>query len=650
MRASRPLSLLLLLLLTLALVPAVFATSYTNTVQAAFIGGNPACMPLFHYTTGGVSSASSFEPYPVSNTADSGSVLYGEAYDYHAGCNTSTLQYSAVPLTYGLVGYWPLQEGSGTSAFDLSHNNDTGTLVNSPTWSSTGGPFAGTGYLKFTRLTSTGVSQYVNIIPKGPLASMTNNFSIIAWINESSVNSGFGGGLGSFDYNDGAYRASAIYFASPTQINFVSSYNGSSTTQVSLPYAFEATNENHFQMIVAEFLNGAIEIYDNKTLVNSVDVQYSTLIAPQKYFTIGAYNDNVGYNESIAFASIGPWLTASEVSELYASTQPVLEHQITSPSNTYTFDYYKQTPQTVDNGTYFYTLGQKMLSNLTGTYWVDAGETKGYNTATVSYSISGGGTPTAPGFNFLFGGTAYTYTMTTTATGVFVDPGSAWSVSPNPLTGSGSTERWETNAVISGTATTSITVSPVYYNQYGPDVAFTLTDSYTLKNAPIFTYVLYGQTATATMSKTATQIWMDSGSKWSAQSPFVTNPDLTTYYGNVTSGTVSGATHITEAYTTAKSCVGSTPLISLEHGCVVSAILGTWGNFFGQQIWLSFVLLGVNVAIFNKTQSIMIALSLLMVVGAVFGFAFPAAFASIAEALAAIALAGIVTKAVLMIR
>ena len=271
-------------------------------------------------------------------------------------------------------------------------------------------------------------------------------------------------------------------------------------------------------------------------------------------------------------------------------------------------------------------------------------------TITVSYSISGGGTPTAPTFTYYSGGTQHTATVTTTPTPYTVDYGSTWSITPNPLTGSGTTERWATDGVTTGTATASITVSPVYYNQYGPNVAFTLTDSYTLKNAPIFTYVLYGQTATATMSKTPTQVWIDSGSKWSAQSPFVTNPDLTTYYGNVTSGTVSGATHITEAYTTAKSCVGSTPLISLEHGCVVPAILGTWGNFFGTQIWLSFVLLAVNVAIFNKTQSIMIALSLLMVVGAVFGFAFPTAFASIAEALAAIALAGIVTKAVLMIR
>ena len=35
----------------------------------------------------------------------------------------------------GLVAYWRLEEGSGTSCADSSDNSNTGTLVNSPTWS-----------------------------------------------------------------------------------------------------------------------------------------------------------------------------------------------------------------------------------------------------------------------------------------------------------------------------------------------------------------------------------------------------------------------------------------------------------------------------------------------------------------------------------
>ena len=35
----------------------------------------------------------------------------------------------------GLVGYWKFDEGSGTSAADSSGTGNTGTLNNTPTWS-----------------------------------------------------------------------------------------------------------------------------------------------------------------------------------------------------------------------------------------------------------------------------------------------------------------------------------------------------------------------------------------------------------------------------------------------------------------------------------------------------------------------------------
>ncbi|MDE1882303.1 MAG: hypothetical protein KGI89_17345, partial [Euryarchaeota archaeon] len=79
MKLRRALLFLLLASMLSATVLPAYATGYANTVQAAFVGGDPACMPLFHYTTGSAASAASFEPYPVSNTADSGSILYSEA-------------------------------------------------------------------------------------------------------------------------------------------------------------------------------------------------------------------------------------------------------------------------------------------------------------------------------------------------------------------------------------------------------------------------------------------------------------------------------------------------------------------------------------------------------------------------------------------
>lgn len=71
---------------------------------------------------------------------------------------------------------------------------------------------------------------------------------------------------------------------------------------------------------------------------------------------------------------------------------------------------------------------------------------------TVSYQVLDGGSPTAPAFNYVLGGASRTYTLTSTPTDVQADPGSAWSVTPNPLEGSTLTERWYSNETLTGTA------------------------------------------------------------------------------------------------------------------------------------------------------------------------------------------------------
>ena len=63
------------------------------------------------------------------------------------------LSSSQIAGLYGLVGYWKFDEGSGTVANDSSGNNNTGTIVGSPTWT--------TG--KFNGALSFGSSQYVSI-------------------------------------------------------------------------------------------------------------------------------------------------------------------------------------------------------------------------------------------------------------------------------------------------------------------------------------------------------------------------------------------------------------------------------------------------------------------------------------------------------
>jgi len=74
---------------------------------------------------------------------------------------------------------------------------------------------------------------------------------------------------------------------------------------------------------------------------------------------------------------------------------------------------------------------------------------------TVSYSIVGGGSPTAPVFHYVLNGVSKSLALTKKAKAVPVDPGSTWSVTMNPLGGSGSSQRWYSTQALSGTASST---------------------------------------------------------------------------------------------------------------------------------------------------------------------------------------------------
>jgi hypothetical protein len=77
-------------------------------------------------------------------------------------------------LEPGLVGYWKLDEGIGTTAYDSSGNGNDGTLVNGPTW--VDGRFG-------KALSFDGVDNMVNA-PNSSLWNFgTGDFTMGAWIN-----------------------------------------------------------------------------------------------------------------------------------------------------------------------------------------------------------------------------------------------------------------------------------------------------------------------------------------------------------------------------------------------------------------------------------------------------------------------------------
>src|SRR5262249_51870340 len=84
---------------------------------------------------------------------------------------------AAGDTTSGLVGLWRFDEGSGFLGFDSSGLNNTGTLMNSPSW--TGGAVGGA-------LVFNGYNQYVRMPNPGPMGY--GAVTATAWVKTTSPN------------------------------------------------------------------------------------------------------------------------------------------------------------------------------------------------------------------------------------------------------------------------------------------------------------------------------------------------------------------------------------------------------------------------------------------------------------------------------
>jgi glucose/arabinose dehydrogenase/PKD repeat protein len=81
---------------------------------------------------------------------------------------------AAADITTALAGYWTLNQTSGTSAPDTSGNNNMGTLINGPLWTTSGKLGGG--------LTFDGVNDYVSI-PDANVLDPAAAGTIAAWVN-----------------------------------------------------------------------------------------------------------------------------------------------------------------------------------------------------------------------------------------------------------------------------------------------------------------------------------------------------------------------------------------------------------------------------------------------------------------------------------
>jgi len=172
-------------------------------------------------------------------------------------------------------------------------------------------------------------------------------------------------------------------------------------------------------------------------------------------------------------------------------------------------------------------------------------------TMTVSYSIAGTppGTPTAPPtFNYVQNYVSKTYTLTATPTVISVDVGSSWSVTPNPLSGSTSSERWYSNQALSGTASAT-TIVFGFYHQYLQTLSYAVSGGGSGYSAPIFTANSFGSSLGQTLTTTPTGYWFDAGSSWSVTNPLTGSTSSEQWWtSQTTSGTISSAQTLAFSY------------------------------------------------------------------------------------------------------
>jgi hypothetical protein len=96
---------------------------------------------------------------------------------------------------------------------------------------------------------------------------------------------------------------------------------------------------------------------------------------------------------------------------------------------------------------------------------------------------------------------------------VWVDAESAWSVTPNPLGGSSSSQRWYSNQALTGTAS-STTLVFVFYRQVLQTLSYSVSRGGSGYSPPTFQANQFGSAFPITLTTTAAGYWFDYGSPW----------------------------------------------------------------------------------------------------------------------------------------
>lgn len=159
------------------------------------------------------------------------------------------------------------------------------------------------------------------------------------------------------------------------------------------------------------------------------------------------------------------------------------------------------------------------------------------------YALVGSATaPSAPALSYTSFGAAAALPLIGSASSVWLDSGSTWTV-PAAITGSTASERWE-STVTSGAATAGQSVSLTYYHQYYVDFASGVKGGGNAYSLPTVAYTAFGVGSKGPIS----QVWVDSGSAFNYTDPLSGSTSVERWFSPVYAGTVSAAGTVNETY------------------------------------------------------------------------------------------------------
>ena len=256
---------------------------------------------------------------PLSSLASSvtaydnwGNVVYSQdntgQQTWSAYANTNS-QNTIPVVTNGLVGEWTLNQASGAAAYDSTGSGLTGTLVNGPSWQTSGCELADC--LSF----SSGSSQYVNLGSPSAL-QLYSSLTVAAWIRFTSDPASSQTILTSYNGN---YLGYGLMLTSAGKVGFLIGGGTSTNYWVTSP---SALSTSAWHLVIGTFDGSTQRLYVDGSLVVSgtasaasysgqgVLIGYSTGGYLATYFN-GKMNDIRLYSHA---------LSPAEVSTLYGGT------------------------------------------------------------------------------------------------------------------------------------------------------------------------------------------------------------------------------------------------------------------------------------------------------------------------------------------